>query len=160
MHRACLILGSNIEPEFNLPRAVRELAAFGEIDAASQVWETPPVGGAGPNFLNACVRLLTEVEVGRFKSAVSRRVEAELGRRRGRDKFAPRPIDIDLVAYDEEPLDLEEWRAAHVIVPLAEILPALPHPLWHEPLRRAAERLRTQAGMRPRPDVVLRPPGG
>ncbi len=42
-NRAYLSLGSNIEPERNLPAAVTQLAAFGRILAVSSVWESGAV---------------------------------------------------------------------------------------------------------------------
>ncbi len=41
---AYLSLGSNIEPEHNLPEAVAQLARFGQIKAVSSVWQTAAVG--------------------------------------------------------------------------------------------------------------------
>ena len=60
-NRAYLSLGSNIEPEQNLPAAVRALTSFGRIVAVSNVWESAPFGSHGANFLNAAVLLETEL---------------------------------------------------------------------------------------------------
>ena len=57
-NRAYLALGSNIEPETNLPRAVGLLSEYGRIVSVSRVWETVPVGFADQaNFLNGAVLL-------------------------------------------------------------------------------------------------------
>jgi len=60
--QACLLLGSNITPEHNLPRAMELLRHHVEVSRASRVWETPAVGSAGPNFLNAAILVRTRME--------------------------------------------------------------------------------------------------
>ena len=55
-NRAYLALGSNIEPEVNLPRCAALLAGRCCVLAVSRVYETSPVGFAEQaNFLNAAV---------------------------------------------------------------------------------------------------------
>ncbi len=54
-HQVCLLLGSNIRPEHNLPLAVDQLQKTLTILRISRAWETPPVGSTGPNFLNAAI---------------------------------------------------------------------------------------------------------
>lgn len=44
IHRIYLSLGSNVAKEINLPAAVAELAAWGELQAVSAAYETVPVG--------------------------------------------------------------------------------------------------------------------
>ena len=56
-NRAYLSLGSNIEPEHNLPAAVRALAAFGRAAAFSQVWESAPFGCGESDRAIAAVRI-------------------------------------------------------------------------------------------------------
>ena len=55
MHQVYLSLGSNIQPEVNLPRAVELLQEYGKFIKVSRAWESEAVGSDGPNFLNACV---------------------------------------------------------------------------------------------------------
>ena len=61
LHQAFLLLGSNIDPETHLRRAIELLKGYGKISAVSRAWESRAVGGEGPNFLNACVLCLTEL---------------------------------------------------------------------------------------------------
>ena len=45
------------------------------------------------------------------------------------DKNAPRTIDLDIVLFDEQPLNIEFWAYAFVVVPLAELIPDFVHPV-------------------------------
>ena len=53
----------------------------------------------------------------------------------------PGTIDIDIVLFDETPLNTEFWEYAFVAVPLAELIPDFEHPVRHEKLIRVAEQL-------------------
>lgn len=155
LHRAWLSLGSNIEAEVNLPKAMQMLREAGRVEAVSSVWESQSVGFDGPNFLNACALFLTPLGPVEFKEQVIRPIEAKLGRVRGAEKNAPRPIDIDIELYDETVLNPHFWEYAFVIVPLAELLPDFVHPARGETLARVAEQVQLQVWMRKREDVVI-----
>lgn len=97
-HRACLLLGSNIQPEENLRRAVELLRQYFVVEKVSAAWETPAVGSDGPDFLNAAVVIHTSLDPWQLKERFLRPLEAQLGRVRTADKNAPRTIDIDIVS--------------------------------------------------------------
>lgn len=153
MHRLFLSLGSNIGAEVNLPRAIQMLREVGRVEAVSSVWESESVGIEGPNFLNACVIVLSPFEHAMFKEKVIRPIESKLGRVRSSQKNAPRPIDIDVDLCDGKPVNAEYWRFAFVLIPLAELIPDFPHPASGEPLARVAKKLRAQTWMLKREDV-------
>jgi 2-amino-4-hydroxy-6-hydroxymethyldihydropteridine diphosphokinase len=155
LHRMILSLGSNIEAEINLPKAVQMLRVAGNVEAISSVWESESVGFNGPNFLNACVAILSPLGHVEFKEQIIRPIESNLGRVRSSEKNAPRPIDIDVELCDGKPVNAEYWRFAFVLIPLAELIPEFPHPASGEPLAKAAEKLRGQVWMRKREDVSL-----
>ena len=96
-HRVCLLLGSNLQPETNLPRAVSLLQAQVTLLQASAVWETLSVGSGGPNFLNAALLVSTSLTALSLKEQVLHPLEARLGRVRTADKNADRPIDLDII---------------------------------------------------------------
>jgi 2-amino-4-hydroxy-6-hydroxymethyldihydropteridine diphosphokinase len=158
LHQAWLLLGSNMEPEAHLRRAIELLRGHGRIPLVSRAWESSAVGGQGPNFLNACVLLLTPLgaEDGAedVTGAVIRPIEAALGRVRSANRYAPRPIDIDLLLYDQEAFRPDYWEQAFAMVPLAELAPGFTHPLTHEPLAEAAQRLRGRLWIVARPEVL------
>lgn len=157
LHRAYLSLGSNIEAESNLPKAVKMLLEVGKVEAVSSVWESESVGFDGPNFLNVCVLFLTPLGPVEFKERVIRPIEAKLGRVRSMEKNAPRTIDLDIELYDEKPLNTDFWEYAFVIIPLAELLPDFIHPARGEALAKVAEQFQSQVWIEKREDVVLYP---
>lgn len=155
-HFAYLNLGSNIQPETNLVRAVELLREYGRVLKVSSAWESRSVGAEGPNYLNACVLFQTAFRQVELKEKVIRPIEAQLGRQRSENKFAPRTIDIDIVLFDDQPYNDKFWRYAFVIVPLAEIYPAYQNPLLRENIVQTATRLRSQVWMEARPEVLSR----
>lgn len=162
---AYLSIGSNIEPEKNLPAAVQALARFGTVRAVSSVWETAPVGFRDqPNFLNAAVILETELSAAEVRAVVCRSIEQALHRVRTENPNAPRTIDVDLSLFNHEVLALADKQIpdpdilthAFVAVPLAEIAPAYRHPLTGQTLREIAQQLqRASEGIAKRDDVAL-----
>lgn len=156
MHQVYLSLGSNIEPEVNLPRAIELLHEYGEVRQVSSAWESEAVGSDGPNFLNACVLFLTPLPQHELKEKVVHVIEARLGRIRTADKYAARTIDIDIVLFDEELCDEKFCRQAFVVVPLAEIHPDYQSPVGHEKIAQTAARLRQKVWLETRPGVLSR----
>jgi len=167
---AFIALGSNVEPEANLPRAARLLAEIGALRAVSMVYQNPAIGSlAQPDFLNAAALIETGLSAAEIRQRL-RQIEADLGRTRSADKNAPRTIDLDLCLLGSQIVETPELRLpdpdvlarAHLAIPLAELDPDFPHPVTGEPLGAIAERLRPGADLRPRPDVAARlpaPPG-
>ncbi len=158
-------LGSNIEPHDNIDRALAELSRELEVEAVSGVWESEPYGAPGtPRFLNGAVRIVCGGTPRSLKAQL-RRIEARLGRRRGRDRNAPRTIDLDIALFGDLVIDdpagglripdPEIVTRAYLALPLAEIGPRVPHPETGEPLARIADRLASGPGAPRR--VPLRP---
>ena len=153
-HSAYLSLGSNIEPEINLVKAIRQLQDNGSIEKISNAWESKSVGAPGPNYLNTCVLLLTLLEQTALKEHILYPIESKLGRRRSENKFAPRTIDIDIVIFDDTSSDNKYWEQAYVVIPLAEIYPTFQNPVAHEPISETAARLRNKIWIEPREGVL------
>lgn len=160
-----LSLGSNIEAEINLPAAVREIARCGRIVRVSTVWETTPVGPDGqPYFLNAALWLETRLSAKELKEDAIAVIETALGRVRSSDRFAPRSIDIDIMLFNSDRLQLGHRRIpdpeilerSFVAIPLAELAPDYVHPETGETLATIASRFDLAAsGMRRRDDVTF-----
>jgi 2-amino-4-hydroxy-6-hydroxymethyldihydropteridine diphosphokinase len=131
--RALVVLGSSIAPERNLPAAIRLLADCPgvEVVAASGVYESPPLDRPGdPWFHNLALLVETTLSPEDLR-AEFHRLEAALGRVRRDDRYAPRPIDIDLAAVegfegevgDRLVPDPDIPRRAFLALPLAEVAP-------------------------------------
>lgn len=135
MAEAILALGGNVGPVREiLARAVARLCDGEAVRllARSSDYRTKPWGVADqPDFVNLCLIVATDLDP-RALLARAQAIEAALGRDRARGtRWGPRPIDIDLIAYDnismDEPtltLPHPRWaERAFVLVPLAEIAP-------------------------------------
>ncbi len=154
MERACLSLGSNIEPEANLRSAIATLRArFGET-RVSQVYRTRAVGFDGGDFLNAAAVVETDLEPEALDTWLHALEDAH-GRDRSGPRFGDRPLDIDIVFYDDLVMEgagslripRPELRHAFVLKPLADIAPDFVDPksgrtlaaLWaHSPERETS----------------------
>jgi 2-amino-4-hydroxy-6-hydroxymethyldihydropteridine diphosphokinase len=154
-HCIYISLGSNIRPEENLPRSVVMLRKYGQVEAVSTVWETAPVGTTGPSFLNAAVLLQVFVPPMILKSLILRRIEYEMGRIRTFNKYAPRPIDLDILIADGQIVEAAIWTRAHLAVPLAEILPNLIQPELGKNLAQIAQELFNPEEIHPRFDIHI-----
>jgi 2-amino-4-hydroxy-6-hydroxymethyldihydropteridine diphosphokinase len=132
-------LGSNIgRRRAHLQAAVDALAAHGvAVMASSSLYETEPVGLVldQPDFLNACVRVATELGPEELLD-VCKAVEREVGRSTGAARHGPRVIDVDLLLLGELEYRSERLTLPHaetssrrfVLVPLLELDPDLALP--------------------------------
>ena len=154
VHVAYLNLGSNIQPETNLRKALQLLPEYGEVQEISNAWESEAVGSTGPNFLNICVKFKSTFSQTILKEQVIQDIERKLGRIRSADKFAPRTIDIDIVIFDDEFLNPDSWKLGYVIVPLAAIYPDYRNPETGQIVSEIATRLRREVWLKARPGVL------
>jgi len=166
-----ITLGSNVEPETHLRRAVNLLAERFAIRAISRVYETPPINAAGDiaadqtPFLNAALLVDTDLPPHELKYDVLRPLEAQLGRVRTADKFAPRPIDLDIALYGDQVFhdalhgivipDPDIVTRAHIALPLADLAPGFVHPTAGKTLAEIAAPFAAAPGIRLRADIGL-----
>lgn len=149
-HTAYVALGSNLgDKEQNLRRALLLLLQNGvEVERVSSFIITEPYGVTDqPQFLNGVCRVRTvlpPLELLRTLLAAER----QMGRVRLRH-WGERNIDLDLLLYEDVLLDTPELRLPHpdmqnrdfVLLPLAEIAPALQHPTLHKSMARLRDEL-------------------
>lgn len=136
MAKAYLSLGSNQSPDVHLPQALDELRArFGDV-LASPTYRTPAEGFDGPDFLNLAAVIATDLDIVALDAWLHALEDAH-GRRRDVPRFSSRPLDIDIVFFDDlvfrGPGNLQvprpELRHAFVLKPLADIAPG-----FHDPV--------------------------
>jgi 2-amino-4-hydroxy-6-hydroxymethyldihydropteridine diphosphokinase len=146
-HVAYLALGSNLgDRRANLRRAVEQLEAQVTIERVSSLYETEPAYVLDqPRFLNAALRGRTRLAPAELL-AFLKEIERDLGRQTGL-RFGPRLIDLDILLYDDLALVSDALTIPHprmaerpfVLVPLAEIAPALIPPGWTQPVAQLAQ---------------------
>ena len=129
-------LGSNIEPAGNLRAGLDWLQQQYGVLETSATYQGAAVGFEGDPFWNLVVRLETDQSPGEMARFL-RQLEYRMGRPRNATRFSARTLDIDVLLYGEltgkiEGLELpraEITENAFVLRPLAELAPALTHPL-------------------------------
>lgn len=129
-------LGSNIDPENNLHLGIRELRArYGDLEL-SAVYRSEALGFDGDDFLN----LVARFESNDTPQAICEQIELIhnlTGREREGGKWESRPLDIDLLLYndlviDEQPVRIprdDVLEYSFVLRPMAELAPDLVHPV-------------------------------
>jgi 2-amino-4-hydroxy-6-hydroxymethyldihydropteridine diphosphokinase len=135
MTEALLGLGGNVgDARATLSRAIDLLCAEDRIRlvARSSDYRTPPWGFENqPFFINVCIAVETDLPPHDLL-ARAQAVEHALGRERTKERrWGPRPVDIDLIAYDDLTLQTADLTLPHprllarafVLAPLAEIRP-------------------------------------
>jgi 2-amino-4-hydroxy-6-hydroxymethyldihydropteridine diphosphokinase len=132
-------LGSNVgDRESHLRAAVAALRGHGvTVEEISSLYETEPVGEVTeqPDFLNAAVRIRTELDPGELLD-LCKAIEVEQGRMLGGQRHGPRPLDIDLLLLGDVELTSERLTLPHaevtsrrfVLNPLLELDPELSLP--------------------------------
>jgi dihydropteroate synthase len=128
-----LALGGNVgDKASTLRRALRALGGEPgiELTAVSRLYRTAPWGKTDQDwFINACALARTDLGPDALLDRV-KALEVELGRKPG-ERWGPRVIDIDIIAYNDVALTggrltlphPELFNRAFVLVPLAEIAP-------------------------------------
>lgn len=132
-----LSIGSNIQPEVNIPICLRLLRDSYPSVLFSQVYETDPVGPAGTaKFWNLAAAIKTSDDTAHLRIQL-REIESKLGRVRSPDnRFLPRVIDIDILPQPEF------TSHAFIMIPLSELAPSERDQATGKTFAELAEELR------------------
>lgn len=136
-HTVYIALGSNLGDRLQyLRRACHFLKDLSDDTIlTSPIYESEPVGPSDNDYLNAVVRIATELDpealLDRCKS-----FEKKTGRNPEAPRWSSRIIDLDLISYDGLQLKKENLQIPHpsyserlfVLLPLRDI-----NPDWHDP---------------------------
>jgi len=121
----------------NLDMAISLLSQRMRMGSVSSVYDTEPVGNVNqPRFLNMACQVFTMLPPQSLLT-LAKAIESKLGRTFVQKSNMPRPIDIDILFYDNQVLKTPELTIPHprlterafVLIPLAEIAPDLIHPV-------------------------------
>ena len=133
---AYVAIGSNLDdPVAQVTGSFAHLAAIRKtkLIARSRLFRTAPLGPQDqPDFVNACVGLLTHLEAGELLSEL-KELERELGRAAPVVRWGPRRIDFDLLVFGAERIDSTSLTIPHpgiptrnfVLYPLLDFAPEL-----------------------------------
>jgi len=152
MSRAFIGVGSNEGERLErISRAIRALAATPQIRVVqlAMIIETEPVGGPPqPPYLNTVVELDTSLEPLELLRLLQR-IEQHLGRQPSAQRWGPRPIDLDVLLYDDRVLQQPALHVPHprmherrfVLEPLAQLAPDVIHPVLRRPIKALLDEL-------------------
>lgn len=130
-HRAAIALGSNMGDRIrNIEDALTEMRKKLAVRKVSPLYETKPMYYKDQDrFINGACEIETDLDpIGLLD--VLQSIENDLGRQRTIDK-GPRPIDLDVLLYDQQQLFHERLEVPHklmherefVLRPLSDIVP-------------------------------------
>jgi len=128
--------GSNVEPERHLALAARELKRSFPGVRFSHCYRNRAVGFEGPDFINFAAELPVQRDPTAMRAELQR-IEALCGREPGTPRWAPRSMDLDVLLYGDSVFSQpglvvprpDLLRRAFMLGPLAELAPALVHPI-------------------------------
>lgn len=140
MNKTYLLLGSNMgNSKLQLRKAIAHIEKnIGLVSRASGLYATAAWGNTSqPDFLNQVIIAETKLTAWQTIAAILQ-IEKKMGRVRT-VKNAPRIIDIDILFFNREIIDLPHLQVPHpqiqnrrfVLVPLNELSPNLKHPALH-----------------------------
>lgn len=139
MNNCYLLLGGNLgDKEQNLKQAIVLLEQkLGSTAKKSNIFITAAWGNENqPEFYNQAILINTVLSPKDLLIEILK-IEEQIGRKRTNDKWQERIIDIDILFYNYEVIDLPELKIPHpfikdrkfVLVPLSEIAGEMVHPV-------------------------------
>lgn len=133
---AFIAAGSNVRPRANLRDAIALLSAQFPGLRQSRAWSNPAIGFAGDDFINLVVEFPVALPPEELLEQL-KAIERAAGREPGAPKWGPRTLDLDLLLHGDRVGRFagavlphpDLLRRAFVLGPLAELAPAIRHPV-------------------------------
>ena len=141
MTSVVILLGTNLGDRLlNLKKADLEIGQrIGLVLMRSMIYQTKPWGNTEQDdFLNQVLVIDSSKKANEILSALLE-LELEMGRKRTK-QWEPRIIDLDILYFGDEIIETKDLKIPHpfiqerrfTLVPLAEILPAMIHPVFKQ----------------------------
>jgi 2-amino-4-hydroxy-6-hydroxymethyldihydropteridine diphosphokinase len=155
MHHYLIALGSNVghhlhgRPSGVLAAALKALEGEGvEVERASRVFPTDPLGPSRRCFANAAAVVCTDLMPDEMLACLEK-IQHDFGRRRGGRRWGERVLDLDIILWDGGPWASPGLAVPHtqfrkrlfVLRPAASIVPGWKDPLTGLSLRNLLARL-------------------
>lgn len=135
--KVVLILGGNLGDRKELiNQAVKSISEKNRLIAFSAIYETQAWGNvAHGNFLNQVIQIESSLSPEKLLHQIQQ-IEKKLGRKRT-ETWGDRTMDIDILYFGDEVIKTPNLTIPHryiqdrrfVLIPLAEILPDMIHPV-------------------------------
>ncbi len=125
MNTVIIGIGSNIDAESNVGVVRKILGETLRVLNESRFVKTKPIGTRDQeNFLNGSV--LAQTNLGRENlKALLKKVEASLGRGEKEDPYGPRTMDLDILVWNGEIIDLDVYKRDFLRHSIIELCPEL-----------------------------------
>ncbi len=102
-------IGSNIDAEKNIAEMLQILKDKVEIVKVSTMIKTRPIGIENqPDYTNGAVKIMTNLN-SEDLTVLLKAIEDQMGRDRSAPKFGPRNIDLDIVVWNGEIVDDDDY---------------------------------------------------
>lgn len=148
MAQVVIALGSNLDDPFRQLSIAKEFLE--EISSApvlsSSLYESEPIGPSDFDFLNAVVVIKTKAAPYELFEMIKTQ-ERNQGRPSRYPKWTARPIDMDIIAYDDQLINTDELTIPHaeysqrlfVLLPMQEVLPNWVDPITKKSIKKLIE---------------------
>jgi 2-amino-4-hydroxy-6-hydroxymethyldihydropteridine diphosphokinase len=139
MNKVLLLIGGNLDDRFGLLIEAKEkiLKEIGTIKKESSIYETAPWGfESEQDFLNQVIIVSTSLSPIQVLEKCQF-IEDRLGRVRQSEQYISRTMDIDILFYNDEIINISDLIIPHerlherrfTLAPLVEIAPNFIHPV-------------------------------
>jgi 2-amino-4-hydroxy-6-hydroxymethyldihydropteridine diphosphokinase len=157
MSEVFLLLGGNVGDKHKIfSETIRRIQnRIGMLIKVSSIYETEPWGFVSDLFWNQALQLQTSLKPEELLDGILA-IENEMGRRRISDQYEARPIDIDIMFYDNLIIQTDRLTIPHpligerkfALVPLNEVAPEKIHPVTGWTLQQMLEACQDNLGVR------------
>lgn len=125
MNVAAVSIGSNIDAEENIRKAITAVSeAHNLLKVSSLVHTKPRVFTDQPDFTNGSMLVATELPKEQFNCFL-KDLELQLKRVKGENKNGPRTIDLDIIVWNDQIIDNDFYERDFLKDSILELLPSL-----------------------------------